>query len=188
MADIEPKLHHNTRLLLDCLEIAATPEEFMSLYLSRVNEIVHDSRTTNAEWLDAIKDDLLTAKDELGDKHFLFSQERYSSCKQTMARLIVVRIGFDLFNVEQATRLRHLLDTFNAEFSLINVTNIPEYELMMDFDPTGKKSAPSRHTMSILIRAQATNTNVMYSKYPLDRGGLVSYIVSGFIDYLKANR
>lgn len=128
LADVEPRQHKHVQHMLDCLNQANSPEEYIQAYLTN-NPILNEplgSRRLSADIPYLTRN--IEGGGSCGSYYFLSNPEQFNACKEAAKKLSFVVIKLDLTNVEKCNQLSALLKQHNAIIKLCNLTNIHHYD------------------------------------------------------------
>ena len=64
----------------------------------------------------------------LGDYYFYCSEARFQACKETIKTLKIAQTNIDLMDMDSCIRFADLLESYNATITLINLTNVHDYQ------------------------------------------------------------
>lgn len=120
-ADIDKLPLKNVQLLLECLKISESPNEFKINYIKNFKTIP-DKSPQDYELLDSE-----LRKMSLKDYFFLDNLPRFIECKKAAEKLIFAGIQLDLLDSERCDHLSNILAEQDATIALCNFTNIHEY-------------------------------------------------------------
>lgn len=131
LADIENKQHIHTDFLLRNFTNSSTPDEFIRNY-KEARELLpefylEEERIGICQYVEEFFGEDSTPRISLGPYHFLSSEERYLKCKEALNQVSINNINLDLSSETDCSKLKIILNSFNAEFSLCNFTNIHHY-------------------------------------------------------------
>ncbi|GEM_PF-4495004 len=117
-SDIDPMIRHHVALMKEAMEQSKDRKEFFENY----QRALADSSMTpeNDNTFAFVRNEKLT-------EFFLFSEERYQACKESLSRMEVYYVGLDLANQQECGTLGRILTSFNYSLNLINISNIADY-------------------------------------------------------------
>lgn len=127
LADIEPAVHHFIfyvkNLIINCNE--ENFEKKRALIQSEINQYIAEVKKYK---LLNDEESLATEIESLGEKHFLYSEERFNICKKALLEKELLPIKLDLLDYHAVNKFAKLLIAEKLKISFINITNVADYD------------------------------------------------------------
>lgn len=119
--DINKNLHLFIKHLLNTLKVSEDRDDFLKKL--PINNPLNDMG--DFDW---VGEQISKDPAGLGDKHFLSSDERFSLCKEKVDQLTFGYTHINAFDEEQCKIFAKILDQYNTEVTLLNISNINHYD------------------------------------------------------------
>ncbi|RDI48847.1 hypothetical protein [Aquicella lusitana] len=120
--DIDYRVHEHISYMRQCMMKADSRSQFNELYFDGTPLL--PARNFNRQ---LIQRDLDYYAERLGERYFLYSDQRFVNAKSVLAQLNFAYTNIDMFDVEQVSLLVNFMKDKNACVTLLNVTNLHEY-------------------------------------------------------------
>lgn len=117
MSDYNPFIHQWTQYTEKALTESGSIEEYMKKVYDQQNPLYSES----------YKEGLEREMADLGERHFLSSEDRFQKCKEALERKKLVMGALDLRSVEALRSLAEALTQDNSEITFANLTNVWEH-------------------------------------------------------------
>jgi hypothetical protein len=178
--DLNPNVLSHVEFQVMLLRTCENRSAFETQYFSNQNPIYKKKFQNNRKTLyEAFND----RKTHLGKKHFLASEKRYQECRSALSQLDISITSIDMFSKEEIQELAQALTTNKAIISILNVTNLYEYDISYprksDIEFTVRKLTCYAGGAFIMYSVLASNNPVCES--------FKSYVSRYPHDYLIAN-
>lgn len=117
MIDYNPFIHRWTQFTQRVLAGSSSIDAYKEKVYGQQNPLYSES----------YKEGLEREMADLGEKHFLSSEDRFQKCKDTLARKKLLMGTLDLRNVDALRSLAEALTKDNSEITFANFTNVWEH-------------------------------------------------------------
>lgn len=117
MSDYNPFIHQWTEFTQRVLSESDSIDEFKKKVYDQQNPLYSES----------YREGLEREMADLGERHFLSSEDRFQKCKETLARKKLIMGALDLRNDDALRSLAEALTKDNSEITFANLTNVWEH-------------------------------------------------------------
>ncbi|EHL32217.1 LIC_10091 family protein [Legionella drancourtii] len=192
LADMnQPVIEHN-QLMIELLLRSKNRAQFKSLYKKNAGEYTYymlEEYERSGDWGQLGFKKLLTRAQDLGNEFFLSSEERFLHCKNAAEQLKIEPLNINAFDLEQVKQLKQKLIRNNSSISVINVTNLYEWDANINAlnCKKGAEWQPNNNVANMLnlLLDSASEHIILYSAYEKkDDQLLVAKIHTTINDYL----
>lgn len=136
LVDIDKRVRAHNDFLLHTIKTSASREQFSDRYCGiMTNPLTKHAYISIPETVSArevlrhaLDDYIKRANERCQQYNFLGSEERYCVCKQAAESTPIINIHLNILSEKSIVELKELLTSFNAEVTLVNVTNIQDYD------------------------------------------------------------
>ncbi|CEG56574.1 hypothetical protein [Legionella fallonii] len=125
-----PVIEHN-QCMIELLCNSEDREQFKSEYKKNFGVYTYHMLTADerrGDWGALGFKKLLGRSNDLGKEFFLSSEQRFLQCRNAAEQLEIVPLSINMFDLEQVRQLKQRLIDDNSTISIINVTNLYEWD------------------------------------------------------------
>lgn len=179
--DQNPFIHEWNYYTAQALLQASAPAEYQNLVYNQQNLLYRElhARNLNPERR------LQVEMDDLGNLHFLSSQERFNECKSALPRKQLINSAVDLTNRSALQAMAGVFSQNNAEITFANMTNV--WEVATDRLETSLSVLPF-HPQAIILQSSYAYTARGYPQMMKPSIGLPHYFDSAKSAYNTVRR
>lgn len=125
LLDIEPVVHYFL-LYVKNLILETNENSFENIKAELITKIENFKYERNKEFVGS--KNLQIEMKCLGDKHFLASEYRFNQVKKALKEKDLLPININIFDAKQMSELSKLIKKENLAVSLLNLSNLPDYD------------------------------------------------------------
>ncbi|MDP3268641.1 MAG: hypothetical protein Q8M40_06270 [Legionella sp.] len=193
LADINSAAIEHNQLMIDLLLMSSNRAEFAKLYKENAGVYIYhmlEEYEQNGDWGQIGLKKLYARAEDLGTSFFLSSEERFLQCKKAAEWLKIEPLIINIFDLEQVKLLQHDLKSSNRSISVINVTNLYEWDASKNVLECKKRAEwQPNNNVSNMLNLLLNNSSeyiILYSGYEKnDDLNLVAKVSTTIDDYLS---
>ncbi|HRD68749.1 MAG TPA: hypothetical protein PK657_01260 [Legionella sp.] len=193
LADINADVIEHNQLIIDLLLMSSNRAQFANLYKKNAGVYAYhmlEEYEQNGDWGQLGFKKLCARAEDLGTSFFLSSEERFLQCKKAAELLRIEPLIINVFDLEQVKVVQHDLKQSNRSISVINVTNLYEWDANKNVLECKKRAEwqPNHNVRNMLklLLDSASEYIILYSGYEKnDDLHLVAKVNTTLDDYLS---